>query len=97
MPIAAGATVVPPEMADDKFSWTGEIINGAYVFRGFTDSRLYWQGDHWRLELLSDPDTHARVNSTEIPFGTFTWEFNTDPCGKTGDPGRVNSTPVTLN
>ena len=66
---------------DIKYSWTGELTNGVYSFRGYTDTFLYHEGeDVWRLQLISRPEVYARVNSTDYPFGKLRWAVYNESC-----------------
>ena len=75
------------------------MTNGRYNFNGFTNTRLYWHEvwSQWRLELLSDPNVFATVNSTEYPYGTFNWEFFGDRCNGASPGGENKSEIVTIN
>ena len=78
---------------DSKYSWTRELEENFYVFRGYNDGILKYNASEelWTLILYSKMSTYATVNMTEYPFGEQKWTIHNDPCF---GPGQVE---VTLN
>ena len=84
---------------DPRYSWTGEMLNGRHVFRGFAKSHLFWdvsipENPRWRLELFRDRTVYATTNSTaEYPLGTFDWTFFNEDCYG----GKPTTVPINFN
>ena len=36
--------------------------------------------ESWKLQLISDSNVSALVNSTDYPFGTMKWKIFNEPC-----------------
>jgi hypothetical protein len=69
---------------DRKYSWAkdGELHEGMFTFRGYTDTIMFWDSDigKWKLQSYRDPSVYALANVTDYPFGTIDWDVYGDKC-----------------
>ena len=67
---------------DAKYSWTKDFVNGYYSFRGYSDTDFVMNDnkESWSLQLISNPNITAEVNSTDYPFGLMKWTIRNEPC-----------------
>ena len=84
---------------DARYSWTSEMSDGRYIFYGFTNSKITYNGSEegWRLELLSDPNVYAKINTAQYPFGVFDWKLFGMSCDGNKPLGESTSELMTLS
>ncbi len=90
-------------LLDTKYSWTRDVVDGFYTFRGYRDAVMQFSRERglWRIALYSTDRTYATANATDYPFGRQEWTVVNDPCfgggDRTGGGGGGGEVLVTLN
>ena len=89
----------PGTIYDNMYSWTKSLNSGRYVFNGFTNTKLFFDGvrEEWRLEFLKDPKVYAKLNISDYPFGEFEWEFFGKSCDGEIDLEKSSFETMTLS
>ncbi len=56
---------------DVKYSWTRDVVDSFFAFRGYTDTVLEFSQEEreWQMTLYSTNGTFASTNLMDYPFG----------------------------
>ncbi len=76
---------------DAKYSWTTDLVEGRYSFRGYRDTLLHFDAglQAWKMDLYTTNKTYAVANVTDYPFGNQEWEVYNDECFGPGEAVTV--------
>ena len=60
---------------DDRFVWTGTMVNGRQSFKGFINSLIHWSDKRWKLSILGQnyDKRYGFLESDDLPLGLHEW------------------------